>query len=291
MHGIVSLTGSATPRRAEGRGTPLLLFLHIPKASGTTLTSIVRRQYPGDAVYRTADMAPRAIAEALGRDGPGAEQLQCVMGHMRFGLHRHLDRPARYITMLRHPVRRLVSHYEYVRRTREHYLHRTVVDGRITLDDYVMRGLSSELNDGQVRLLCGIDGAVTVPHGQVSEEMLHAARTNLREHFLAVGVTERFDESLLLLQALLGWRSVQYQPENRAPRRRARPPSAGTVELIMRYNNLDLQLYEDARAMLATALAAHGIDGMALTRFRARNVSYRARRFAARLLGGTGRDE
>jgi hypothetical protein len=127
---------------------------------------------------------------------------------MRFGLHRYIRRPAEYITMLRHPVKRIVSHYEYVRRTRAHYLHRTVVDGRIPLEEYVTAGLSPELNDGQLRILCGMEDAVTLPYGGVVDDMLESAKRDLRNEFAAVGITERFNESLLLFQRVLGWGSV-----------------------------------------------------------------------------------
>jgi hypothetical protein len=190
--------------------------------------------------------------------------------------------------MLRHPVRRVVSHYEYVQRTREHYLHDKVVSGGLTLDDYVAGGVSTELNDGQVRQLCGIEGAGTVPYGEVSEEMLETAKTNLQHRFVAVGITERFDESLLLFQKLLGWGSVQYEAKNTAPRRVSPAASETTTAVILRYNGLDLRLYDFARELLASALVAHGIDGKALARFRATNFAYRAGRFTARLLGAGG---
>jgi hypothetical protein len=252
----------------------LLLFLHIPKAAGTTLVRIIERQYPTGTVHRCRDVSPRVIADAIARRPPDAPALSCVMGHMLFGLHAYLRQPGRYVTMLRHPVSRVVSHYEYVRRTPEHYAHREVVDRRLSLEAYVASGLSSEVNDGQVRLLCGRDGAEAVPHGEVSQDMLEAAVGNLRAHALAVGLSERFDESLLLFQRLLGWPDVRYTPENTAPG--ARPPITPAARAVIeRYNALDLRLYEHGRRVLEQALAAAGIDRDAVETFRARNRRYR----------------
>jgi hypothetical protein len=194
---------------------------------------------------------------------------------MLFGMHAYLRQPSRYVTMLRHPVSRVVSHYEYVRRTPEHYAHHEVVDRDLTLEAYVASGLSSEVNDGQVRLLCGRDSAEAVPHGEVSEDMLEAAAANLRTHVLAVGLTERFDESLLLFQRLLGWPDVRYTPENTAPPG-ARPSITSAARaMIERYNALDLRLYEQARQILERALAATGVDRETVEAFRARNRRYR----------------
>jgi len=278
MSGMVTALTTADPER------PLLLFVHIPKASGTTLRHIIQRQYPAGAVYRTTDPSPAAIAKAL-RELQNASDVQCVAGHMEFGLHRYLTRPARYITMLRHPVPRLVSHYEFVRRTPDHFLHDRVLAEGITLDEYVTRALTTEINDGQVRLLCGLECATNVGYGEVSEEMFEAARLNLRNHFLAVGITERFDESLLLFGAVLGWRSLAYAPVNTRPARRAYAISESTKELIVRYNRFDVRLYDDACELLQTALSNHGIDAMKLALLRARNVAHRAGRRGRSLLG------
>jgi hypothetical protein len=58
--------------------TRVLLFIHVPKASGSTLGSVIQRRYPPDALYETriremADTAPHAIAEALGRGVPRSD--------------------------------------------------------------------------------------------------------------------------------------------------------------------------------------------------------------------------
>ena len=237
----------------------MLVFLHMPKASGTTVSSILERQYPEGTVYRSVDTQPRAVAEAIGRQGVAGRRVRCVMGHMLLGLHRYVDEPVSYITMLRHPFRRLLSHYAYVRRTPEHYLHAEVVARRLTFDEYMLGGLSSELNDGQVRLLCGREDAEDVAYGQVPEAMLEEAQTNLRD-FVAVGVSERFDESLALFQALLGWPAVEYEAQNVAESTAAAPVlTEATRALIARYNRLDLRLYDYAWQLLGESLVTHRI--------------------------------
>ncbi len=58
------------------------------------------------------------------------------------------------------------------------------------------------MNDGQVRLISGVFGAV--PFGELNETHLEQAIANLRS-FEVVGVTEKFDLTLLLLQQAFGW--------------------------------------------------------------------------------------
>ena len=44
--------------------------------------------------------------------------------------------------------------------------------------------------------------------------MLERAKRNLDEHFSWLGMTERFDESLILLRRTFGWRDVRYVSRN-----------------------------------------------------------------------------
>jgi hypothetical protein len=174
---------------------------------------------------------------------------------------------------------RLISHYAFVRRTPEHPLHAHVIDQRLTFEDYVASGLTTELNDGGVRLLCGREDAETVGYGRVTRAMLEDAKANLRKHFLAVGTTERFQESVLLFQQLLHWKRVEeYRSLNRSERRETSLPLTDQARsLIARYNALDLELYDYARQLLQDSLAIHGIDRTALVRFRARIIAHRLR--------------
>jgi len=54
--------------------------------------------------------------------------------------------------------------------------------------------------------------------GWVSEEILEEAVANLRTYFLAFGVTERFDASVLLFPTLLDWTAVEYEAQNTSER-------------------------------------------------------------------------
>jgi hypothetical protein len=249
----------------------VVIFLHVPKASGTTLSTIVERQYTPAAVRRT-DPDHRAFRARLQAQSDAEKaDIQCVLGHMVFGLHRYLPRPAVYITMLRDPVDRLISHYAYVLRTPEHYLHREVVSRRLTLAEYADSGLTSELNDGQVRLLSGWDDAEEIPCGRVPRAMLEAAKENLRRHFAAFGVTERFDATLLLFRQRLGWRHVYHVPHNVGrgrPRRADVPPEA--IRSIESHNALDRELYRWARTALDETLARE-VPALRVRAFRAAN--------------------
>ena len=59
------------------------------------------------------------------------------------------------------------------------------------------------------------------PFGELPQEALDLAVDRLGE-FSVVGLTERFDESAVLLTRALGWRRMVYTRENVTPNRKPR---------------------------------------------------------------------
>mgnify|MGYP005851490531 CR=1 FL=1 len=130
------------------------------------------------------------------------ESISLLMGHFPFGAHAMLGSDdARYLTMFRDPVERVISHYYYVRRHPSHYLHSEVIGKSMSLQDYVQSNLTTELDNGQVRLVAGCEN----PNVRVSDDMVDDAIAHLKHWFISFGVLERFDESLILFRKDLGW--------------------------------------------------------------------------------------
>jgi hypothetical protein len=238
-----------------------LIFIHIPKAAGTTLHEIVSRQFPREATF-TIDGAHvrRSIEEFKGLPQEERERIRCLKGHMPFGLHSHFPVPATYITLLRDPVERIISHYYYVLRQPKHYLHDEVARKNMTLDEYVRSGLSPELTNGQTRLVSGIEKVDSVAGTEpVTADVLQAAKTNLHHYFAAVGLSEKFDESLLLFRRLFGWRNIFYLPQNVTEGRPLRQQiTTDALGAIQSNNRFDLELYDFAKQRFGQLVAEEG---------------------------------
>lgn len=232
-----------------------LIFLHIAKAAGTSLNRIIERQYRQDALFGIDGRNVRSSIEVfknLSEQRRG--RIFCLKGHMRFGLHVYLPQPCAYITLLRDPVQRVISHYYYVLRTPIHYLYEQVTSQNMTLDDYVEGGISPELSNGQTRIISGIWNDEDPP-----PNMLEMAKRNLCEHFAVVGLTERFDESLVLMKRRLGWRWTFYRRENVAPNRLVKfAISKSTIRLIQKSNEKDLELYAFAKQLFEESIQEEG---------------------------------
>lgn len=260
--------------RTEKGSSAKVIFVHIPKAAGSTLHNILRRQYrKGETFHIDGGNVFESIRKFREMPSERRDRMKLVKGHMPFGLHCYLSHPAVYITMLRHPVDRIVSHYYYVLRTPEHYLHEIVTARRMTLIEYVTSGLATELDNGQTRLLAD---AEDVPFGKCSTELLETAKSNVTKHFLVAGLKERFNESLLLLQSELNWMwPIFYRQANvTAARPKVTSLARDVRDAIVRRNQLDLSLYAWVAQQFDSAVAVQADFRKKVTRFQEQNQRY-----------------
>src|SRR5438128_9800911 len=110
----------------------VLIFLHIGKTAGSTLRTVIHRNYSSSDVslIRSEPEAgsERPRRERTVRDFAGLpEEVRArprvFEGHIIFGIHEYVPHPSTYITILRDPVKLAVSQYNYVRRRQDHRLH------------------------------------------------------------------------------------------------------------------------------------------------------------------------
>ncbi|MDV3351376.1 sulfotransferase family 2 domain-containing protein [Leptothoe sp. LEGE 181152] len=218
-------------------GKPLVIFLHIPKAGGTTLNGIINQKYSKNRTFRFNGINQKhelaKIAEYKRRN------LQLIRGHFAFGLHKYLSCPSTYFTLLREPVKREISHYHYVRRSSNLKGFNEVQSQ--TLEEFI---LASKGNI-QTRLLYGLSDI----KAQNDNEMLKIAKQHLEQYFSVIGLVERFDESLILLQDAFDWSTPVYVKQNITSQRQlnSQSISASTMELIQERNSMDIKLYEYAK--------------------------------------------
>lgn len=224
-----------------------VIFIHIPRTAGVSLDAILERQ------YNTAKIYSLYSQEKLDEFNQLSEQkkatIQLLNGHfMSYGIHERLPNPSTYITMMRDPVDRVISHYYFVRRSPNHYLHETVMSKNMSLEDYVGSELSIEINNGQTRLLAGLKENPGIGIGKGFPEMLNRAKKNIEDNFTVVGLTEEFDKSLILFKKALGWSETFYLKRNETKNRKAvKEVADNIIHTIREYNEMDIELYKYAK--------------------------------------------
>ena len=225
-----------------------LLFLHIPKCAGTTLTEeILVKRYSSKEIIVFYELGTTALIDRLKSMSKREQRMvKCIAGHFAYGIHKFYQaRPCSYITVLREPLDRVVSHYYYVLRRTDHYMHKEVTEKGISLKQYVEGGLSTELDNGQTRILAGIGQGA--PFGKSTEAMLEKAREHL-DRFDLVGITEEFDGFLELLGRKMGWKISRIADKNVTQNRtQINNLDKDTLDVIKHYTRFDRELYQHAR--------------------------------------------
>jgi hypothetical protein len=279
--------------RPVEKATATLLYLHIPKTAGTTLKHCIYEQYangpkgapeergwlregvfyyPIGFLKPKRPLIPQWIRSALARD-----DINAVVGHFQFGIHQFVGKPTTYVTLVREPVDRVVSLYYHLRAAANGGAG-NVAD--MTLDEFITSLELRETDNDQTRRIAGLEP----PFGRCTEKTLARAKGNLVRNFSVVGVTHRFDETLVLLKRLLNWGDLYYLP---GLVNKARPSrsgiSAATINQIAARNSLDGELFKFAEMLLDEAITAQSPDfADELKAFKAWNAQHIARWTAQR---------
>lgn len=231
----------------------LLIFQHLPHTGGTTLKQILRRHYGTAGLMEYNGDLTTAIQAFEGISAEKRERVQCIFGHIPFGIHHFLPRPADYITFMRDPVERVISAYYYSLRASGHSSHQVLNQDCMDLETYVA---TEKLWNLQTRMISGADGHFS---DLSSLGMLELAKKNLADSYCFVGVTERYDHSLCCLKNQLGWKRIHYIKRNVSKRSPMDHKMSRLLEEIQERNQLDMSLYEFAQERLEESLLTQGV--------------------------------
>ena len=236
------------------RITSHIIFLHIPKAGGTTLRSILESQYAKCGVFMIGEDINGDIKRFKTMSIEEREQITLLMGHMSHGLCRYFSAPSTYLTLLRNPVERVFSEYRFLSSNRQHPLFEVVHD--LNFQEYLAIDPTRQGSNGQTRLLSGIayqeETGIPGIH-PIEKADFEIAMQNLKKFYPMVGLLEKFDETLMLWKQHLSWRLPFYVKKNITIRADTNLSESDT-DLINTKNRYDLKLYHQATKMLEEKL-------------------------------------
>jgi hypothetical protein len=233
----------------------LLCFVHVPKTAGTSVVDLLRRNYPGAAFAQfvvagrkdangagktlaSPDEDIRALIEAVRAD---AGEIKVVTGHFPYGLHRFIDRPVDYVTILREPMARSLSQYYHLMdATRNSALRRILTSYDFDFERALGEGAALQFCNDQTRLVIGSDKIV------LDEGDLQRAKEVIAEGYAFVGLQERLDDCVKHLARRFGWTTTEL-PRLNVGRTDIPPPDPKTSALFEAYNRLDLELFRWVR--------------------------------------------
>jgi len=185
------------------------VFIHIPKTGGSTIRTILSREYGVEHIlYYEAGIPPWKPDQSGEEPLPthlGRGTIDLLTGHTAFGVHELIKQPCRYFSLMRNPLERVVSDYFYAFTDSSHRWKEEILSGALTVDEFVTNP-EYGMRDEQVAYLKGTSESYLRP--------AQAALDNINTGILTVGLTERFQGSLLLMAKLLGWKPPLYRLRN-----------------------------------------------------------------------------
>jgi Galactose-3-O-sulfotransferase len=236
------------------RDSEAVIFLHLPKAAGSTLNRLIEWEYPLFQMYSVDPVFFRWSWAHLHRlSKKRLKRTRMFKGHMLFGLHAILPQPATYITVLREPVDRVISSFYFMRTYKLHPLYWKFKFENWSLEDFVRR---SPRENVQCKIIAGAEY-----NKPCTAEICERAKENLVRYFSVVGLSECFEESLALMKLRFGWKLQRYSSFNvtRSRPRKADVPQS-TLDLIAEKNALDISLYKCAANIFQSAVKTHAAE-------------------------------
>lgn len=232
----------------------LFIHLHIPKTGGTTLRDIIQRQYRSEKIL----MIPKLEeSENILKEVSTSQinQLKLIQGHLKYGIHNHFHRRAKYFAIIRDPINRVLSTYYYVLSQKNNPQNLSTSNNQMTIYDFVQSGVNPFLINGQTQLISGKTGDIDNPIIE-SEELFSLAKENIENDFLFLGITEMFDETILILKNMLGWHMPYYSIANRTKKKPNYDAVNPTIiSFIKEHNQLDIKLYNITKTSLLNRIA------------------------------------
>lgn len=231
---------------------PNILFLHLSKTAGKALLSSIRPNYSKESVLRVyglpctkntffpSKVSNDVIEQSLKLQYT-QEQLNNIKffaGHVSYGIHTMFEQKFDYITIMRDPIHRMISHYyfsiEMEPRLKQQWKSlEDYIINRTTLHNWMTKKISNIHKDG----------------GD-----LDLAKKNISENFALCGITEMYQETLDLLTFLYGLQLKNVVINKTQDKPSIESIDSNIIDAIKTLHYKDVELYEFAKNLFVKKL-------------------------------------
>ena len=232
-----------------------LIFVHLPKTGGTTITDILLKVYDATFYLGPGANFENSLSTFFSLEIEKRLELQLVYGHHSYFLKNHFINPI-LLTFLREPLDLFCSLYHYIRRTPNHP-HFTALKAMKSIQEFIPYSSMTGLNNIQTRFLLNSELHLTnseyriqdFSDTELNKKYLAKAKDNLSE-FNYVFFQHQIFQALNILKDKLNWNFI---PEFRNLNVTENRPKIDSLEIeiknrIKEINKLDIDLYNFAKS-------------------------------------------
>ncbi|WP_107670704.1 sulfotransferase family 2 domain-containing protein [Cyanothece sp. BG0011] len=236
-----------------------ILFEHVPKTAGSTFQKILYSHYSSDRIFKVYPNASgkngkKYIEEFQNKSSEERGSFDLILGHGAFEAYEYVVGNCICITILRNPIERVISHYYYVRSTPTNKDFEKAKD--MDLCEYAIS--LKELKNTYTRRFSQLT------HDEMNknpEQALFLAKQNLKKYFSVIGLTERFDETILLVMRKLEWNRLPFYLSANVTSNRLKQNDIpeDQLQVIQEINKLDIDLYNCVSQWFQETIEAEGV--------------------------------
>lgn len=257
------------------RHKEILLGIQISFTGTASLTDVLEQEYT--AIERIeAPTMNDALEIVRSLDTDRLETLRYIGGHgVRYGLHKLIPHPCRYVTLLRDPTAHRMSTYHF--RKGKFPASLEAFHPQISPEVFAEAGID------QSNFVSWLQPYLDFGERMTPEATVEWILQSFTRDYALVGITELFDESVFLLGLRLGWSNIPFW--SLFADNQKRPPLEATApDVLNKLKNrelLDYRLYNTARDVILKEIDALSPES------RAKLTEYRRKR---ELFGSLRRD-
>ena len=242
---------------------PPLFFLHIPRTGGTTVDTILSRQFPKEHILKIYSKEEYTNNRYLEYDF--VNQLEYITGHLLLDtydpptIYAH---PVRVITFLREPVQRLHSEYIFYKTWPKQHLYQYLHEHHVSFQEYLTSRETLIKYRGKNFMTRCISGKSF----SIEKKPLAAlafAKRQLEKNFFFFGLTERFTESVFLLSRQIPLQYIVHDKHNKLSTKVKAPLSDEDRAVAMELNTADSELFCFACELFQERIANLGSEQQA----------------------------